>query len=553
MDCRSQLMVRNLDRILAILLLVATFGTYWQVQNNDFIYFDDPSYVTQNRPVKAGLTKDSLAWAFCTFHASNWHPLTWLSHMLDCQLYGLNPAGHHLTSLFFHLANTLLLFLVLRESTGRRWPSFLVAGLFALHPLHVESVAWVSERKDVLSTFFWMLTILTYIRYVQRPTFHLYLLTLFLFVCGLLAKPMLVTLPFVLLLFDYWPLGRIRSGVRYPIKLAQGNLYGAPMPTSHLVWEKIPFFVLAAASSIVTFLAQAEGRAIQSLDAIPLQARIFNAVFSYLRYMAKALWPNDLAVFYPHPGNTLGSWVALGSALILIFFTILVLRQALSRPYLTVGWFWFLGTLVPVIGLIQVGMQAMADRYTYIPLVGLFVVAAWGLADLLEKIRFHRSLSVLFTAVILCAFILVTWQQVKYWQDTLSLFHRALKVTKDNYAAHFVIARVEGERGTMDRAFFHYNKAVEIHPAFVAMMHNRVGYHLAEQGQLEAAVAQFTKALEIRSDYASAHNNLGVVLARKGQLDEAIVQFSEALKISPRYGKAQDNMENVRRQKALLP
>ena len=553
MDCRSQLMVRNLDRVLAILLLVATIGTYWQVQNNDFIYFDDPSYVTQNRHVKAGLTKDSLAWAFRTFHASNWHPLTWLSHMLDCQLYGLNPAGHHLTSLFFHLANTLLLFLVLRESTGRRWPSFLVAGLFALHPLHVESVAWISERKDVLSTFFWMLTILAYIRYVQRPTFHLYLLTLFLFVCGLLAKPMLVTLPFVLLLFDYWPLGRIRSGGRYPIKVAQGNLYGAPMPTGHLVWEKIPFFVLAAASSIVTFLAQAEGRAIQSLDAIPLQARIFNAVFSYLRYMAKALWPNDLAVFYPHPGNTLGSWVVLASALILVFFTILVLRQALSRPYLTVGWFWFLGTLVPVIGLIQVGMQAMADRYTYIPLVGLFVVAAWGLADLSKKIRFHHSLSVLCTVLILSALIPVTRQQLKYWQGTLSLFHHALKVTKDNYAAHFIIARVEGERGAMDRAFFHYNKAVEIHPAFVAMMHNRVGYHLAEQGQLEEAVAQFTKALEIRSDYASAHNNLGVVLARKGQLDEAIVQFLEALKISPRYAKAQDNIKNVRRQKALLP
>jgi tetratricopeptide (TPR) repeat protein len=545
-------MRRNLDRVLGLLLLIATIGVYWQVQHQEFIYFDDPSYVTDNQYVKRGLTRDGLAWAFSTFHGSNWHPLTWLSHMLDCELYGLNPAGHHLTNLFFHVANTLLLFLVFRESTGRLWRSFLVAALFALHPLHVESVAWVSERKDVLSTFFWMLTMLVYVRYTRHSRMSVYLLALSLFACGLLAKPMLVTLPFVLLLFDFWPLGRLQFARSSSEERDRKSSLVNPVPVSQLVWEKIPFLVLAGASSVVTFMAQSVGRAIQSLDALTLQLRIVNALVSYVVYLSKMLWPYSLAIFYPHPEKTLGLWPGLASALLLGFICAVVFREIPCRPYLAVGWLWFLGTLVPVIGLVQVGMQAMADRYTYIPLIGVFVAMVWAITDLVETRKLSRKLSAIFAALILCALMSSTWFQLQHWQNTLTLFHHALTATENNYAAHFIIARAEGERGNMDKALFHYNKAVEINPAYVAMMHNRIGYYLAEEEQPEEAISQFKEALKVRPDYANAHNNLGVMLARKGQMEEAIARFSEALKILPAYTEARKNLENAKRQKRLM-
>jgi tetratricopeptide (TPR) repeat protein len=534
----------SLDRALALILLIATIGAYWQVQHHDFIYFDDPAYVTDNNYVKPGLTKHGFAWAFSTFHASNWHPLTWLSHMLDCKLYGLNPAGHHLTNLFFHVANTLLLFLVLRESTGRRWPSFLVAGLFALHPLHVESVAWVSERKDVLSTFFWFLTMLVYVRYVQQPRIHRYMLALILFAAGLLAKPMLVTLPFVLLLFDYWPLGRLG----FATKTFSAHTRSA----AYLLWEKAPFFLLAGASAILTFIAQSAGRAVQSLEALPLQTRILNALVSYVIYMAKTVWPHDLAIFYPHPEDTAVWWPGLASAMLLGLLCIAALREAQKRPYLVVGWLWFMGTLVPVIGLVQVGMQAMADRYTYIPLIGLFVAIVWGLCDLFARGKLYQKLLAVSGGLVLCALMLCTWLQLQNWQNTLTLFQHSLRVTKDNYAAHFILARAEGEQGEIDKAFSHYNSAVKINPSYVAMMHNRFGYDLSEQGHLEKAAIQFTGAIQIRPDYANAYNNLGVVLARKGRFKEAITHFLEALRLSPGYGKARENLENARRQKNLM-
>ena len=543
MNVSSPINRHNTERLLGLFLLLMTIGVYLQVKNHEFIYFDDPAYVTENRHVQKGLTKEGLFWAFTTFHASNWHPLTWLSHMLDCHLYGLNPTGHHLTSLFFHVANSLLLFLVLRESTGRLWQSFLVAGLFALHPLHVESVAWVSERKDVLSTFFWMLTLLLYVRYTQAHGISRYVSTLLLFALGLLSKPMVVTLPFVLILLDYWPLGRVCWGR----KGEEGN----GLSIQRLLLEKIPFFVLSGASCIVTYIAQSEGRAIQSLDAIPLQSRILNALVSYVSYMAGMVWPHDLAVFYPHPVNNLGWWAGLASALFLLLLCIAVLHQVPSRPYLSVGWFWFLGSLIPVIGLVQVGMQALADRYTYIPLVGLFVAMVWGLSDFFKAHRVHPYLLSLFAGVLLLLLTALTWTQLHHWQNTFTLFQHTLRATKDNYAAHFILARAFGEHGRLDKAFEHYNRAVEIHPAFVAMMHNRVGYYLAEEGQIEDAISQFKGALEIRPDYPSALNNLGVVLARMGRLDEAISQFAEALKLWPGYTEARKNLENVRREKGL--
>lgn len=553
MHTNSEQRQGSLDRPLALLLLIITIGAYWQIQHHDFIYFDDPSYVTVNHHVKPGLTTHGLAWAFSTFHTSNWHPLTWLSHMLDCELYGLNPAGHHLTNLFFHVANTLLLFLVLRESTGRRWSSFLVAGLFALHPLHIESVAWVSERKDVLSTFFWFLTMLAYVRYVRQPGFHRYMLSLILFAAGLLAKPMLVTLPFVLLLFDYWPLGRLglpwAGSEKKPPRYSTADYVSA----RQLVLEKIPFLVLAASSSIVTFAAQSAGRAVLSLEALPLQARMLNALVSYVSYMGKMVWPHNLAVFYPHPEGMLTLWPGLASALFLVLLCILALRGARKRPFLLVGWFWFMGTLVPVIGLVQVGMQAMADRYTYIPLTGLFVAIVWGLSNLLERTgRIYRKLLAVGAGLVLFGLMLCTWLQLQHWRNTLTLFEHALRVTKDNYAAHFILARAEAERGAIDKALSHYHSAVKINPTYVSIMHNRVGYDLAEQGRLEEAIAEFTGALEICPDYAHAYNNLGVVFARKGQFQEAIRHFLKALELSSGYSKARENLENARRQNDLM-
>ena len=543
MGSYTDLFHRHMHRVLGLLLLIMTISVYWQVQQHDFIRFDDPYYVTQNRHVQDGLTKRSLVWALSSFHASNWHPLTWFSHMLDFQLYGLNPAGHHLFSLFLHIANTLLLFLLLRESTNQLWRSFLVAGLFALHPLHVESVAWISERKDVLSTFFWMFTMLAYVRYAKKPGMACYLFTLLLFALGLLAKPMLVTLPFVLILFDYWPLGRLHIW-KSPVEKDRETVSFAC-----IFWEKIPFFALSAASSIVTYIAQSQGGAIQPLRTYTIASRLFNAVVSYVRYIYKMIWPQDLAIFYPHPGTTLEWLPGLAASLFLVVFSIAVCRRAGRYPYLLTGWFWFLGTLVPVIGLIRVGMQAMADRYTYVPHIGLFIILVWGLSDFFKKQNVNRKLTALFWGIIISVLMALTWFQLQHWQNTLTLFQHALNVTRDNYAAHYIIARAHGARGNMDRAFFHYNRAVEISPVFVSMMHNRFGYHLFKQGQIEEAMVQFSGALEIEPDYANAHNNLGAILARKGQLDEAIRHFSEALKIQPDYSRARKNLQHAQPKK----
>ena len=540
---RSDLFQRHGHRLLGLLLLVATISVYWQVQQHDFIRYDDPYYVTENEHVRDGFSRQSLVWASRSFHASNWHPLTWLSHMLDFRLFGLNPAGHHLFNLFLHAANALLLFLLLRDATSLLWRSFLVAALFALHPLHVESVAWVSERKDVLSTFFWMLTVLAYFHYAKDPGMRRYVIALLCFGLALLSKPMVVTLPFLLLLLDYWPLCRLQTS-RRPMAEAQTT-----RPFAYLVREKIPFFVVSAASSVVTYVAQAQGGAIQPLAAHPVTIRTLNAVLSYARYIHKTVWPEDLAVFYPHPGLAL-EWLPCTVALLcLVIFTALVWRRAARYPYLLTGWLWFLGTLVPVIGLVQVGMQAMADRYTYVPITGLFIILVWGLADFLKGQQVSRKLVFLLWGTILFALTGITWFQLQHWHNSLTLFQHAIDVTQRNYAAHYIIARAHGADGNMDRAFYHYNRAVEICPMFVAIMHTRMGRHLFKQGRIEEAIAQFSGALEIEPDNASAHNNLGAILARKGHLDEAIGHFTEALRIQPDHARARENLESAQRRK----
>lgn len=363
--------------MVCLILILAIFTVFWQVRSHDFVNYDDDKYVTENRDVKAGLTTQSIIWAFTTTHASNWHPLTWLSHMLDISLFGLNPGWHHLTNLLFHIANTLLLFLILRGMTEEFWKSAFVAALFALHPLHVESVAWIAERKDVLSTFFWMLTILAYAYYVKHPVLRRYLFVLFSFLLGLMSKPMLVTLPFVLLLLDYWPLGRFQmeeSGItRNPKKHKSKHPEYQKSIALRLVREKTPFFVLAGFSSIITFIAQQHGGTVRSLEFLPVKTRVANALISYVAYIGKMIWPFNLAVLYPHPGTTLPMWQTILAGLFLLFISYLVIRKVKKLPYLSIGWFWYVGTLVPVIGLVQVGAQSMADRYTYIPLIGLFI------------------------------------------------------------------------------------------------------------------------------------------------------------------------------------
>jgi len=534
---------RHKPRLLGLLLVCMTAVAYWQVQYCDFLRYDDPYYVTGNATVSAGLTRDGFTWAFSSLHASNWHPATWLSHMLDCQVYGLNPIGHHFTSLLLHIANVLLLFLFLRESTGHVWRSFLVAGLFAVHPLHVESVVWIAERKDVLSVFLAMLTLVSYGRYTTTGKVALYLFSLFLYSLGLLAKPTLVVLPLILLLLDYWPFCRFHGdggGSRHhPSREAI---------LKRLLAEKAPFMVLAAGSSCITYIAQSQGGAVQTLTALPLQLRLLNGIVAYARYLYKTFVPDRLAVFYPHPGDTLG-WLQGASALLLVCAVSgAAIHQMRRRPHVFVGWFWFAGSLVPVLGFVQVGLQALADRYTYLPHIGLFTALVWGLCDVLHQYRIDRRLLVTLISATMLALVAVTWRQVGYWQDTSTLFHHALKVTRGNYAAHFMLAREAGAQGDMALAFSHYDRAVDIHPAFVAMMHNRIGHHLYSQGDLRQAELQFTGALGIRSDYSNAHNNLGVVLAHQERYRDAIRHFLSALKLSPGDGRIKENLENAQQQ-----
>ena len=412
-------------------MTAATLIAFWQVNHCDFINYDDPSYVTENIHIRHGITTEAIRWAFTTDYAANWHPVTWISHMLDVELFGLKPRWHHLTNLLFHIANTLLLFFVFHRMTKTTWQSAFVAALFALHPLHVESVAWVAERKDVLSTFFWMLTMGAYIHYVEHPRFRSYLAVFTFLALGLMSKPMLVTLPFILLLLDYWPLQRfeqktptqeIPAEINKPISASKREGKSSGKQTVQAIvkeeepadrkyqWalvrplliEKIPLFALAALSSITTFIVQQKGGSVASLEGIAPGVRIANAFVSYIIYVRKIIWPDDLAVFYPHPG-LLPFWQILGAVFLLIAVTVTVILEAKRFPYLAVGWLWFAGTLVPVIGIVQVGSQAMADRYTYVPLIGLFIMAAWGVPELLKNWRYRKEALAASSALILSA------------------------------------------------------------------------------------------------------------------------------------------------------
>ena len=540
MSLRTNIRSHRFELIVCVFLIVMTLAVYWQVLGYDFVNYDDDGYVTENPSVREGLTKKSILWAFTSFHIGNWHPLTWISHMLDCELFGLKPGMHHLTNLLFHTVNTLLLFLVLRRMTGSIWRSGFVAALFALHPLHVESVAWIAERKDVLSTLFWMLTLWTYVRYCERPAAFRYFLILIFFSLGLMAKAMLITLPFVLLLLDYWPLNRLN--LDWP-----GEKNDMQFKTSSIFWlflEKAPLFAITGVLVVVTFLAADKPGLLQSLDALPLQDRTANALVSYVSYIRKMIWPDDLAVFYPHPG-TVPIWPVVGAGLLLICLSIIFIRVFRSRPYLLVGWLWYLGTLVPVIGVIQGGAQAMADRYTYVPLIGLFIMIAWGIPDLLGKWR-HRRIVFSFSAgLVLSAVMLCTWFQLHHWRDSISLWKNALRMTHNNWIAHNNLGKFLLDEGWRIEQRRHLSKEILI----------RYGYHSVPIDELikappfketlQEAIGHYIEAIKIKSNYVGAYNNIGIALGYQGKYNEAINHFKKALHIRPDHEITRRNLEHT--------
>ena len=552
----------RLDFLVCLFLVLITLAVYQQVRNYEFVNYDDGVYITGNVEVQSGLTAANIRWALTDIHSGNWHPLTWLSHMLDIQLYGMRAGRHHLTNVLFHIINILLLFIVFRKMTGDLGQSSFVAALFALHPIHVESVAWVAERKNVLSTFFWMLTMWSYVRYIEQPEIKRYLLVILIFVLGLMSKPMLVTLPFVLLLLDFWPLCRFQFG-RFDNIVS--NLLRNPK-VIRPVLEKIPLIVLAAASCVVTLRVER----VYSFDLFPLQSRIANALVSYTGYIGKMIWPDNLACFYPYP-HLLPAWKVAGAGLLLVFTSFLAFKSARRRPYFLVGWLWYLGTLVPVIGLVQVGPQAMADRYTYVPLIGLFVVIAWGVPHIVAGWRHKRVLLATSAGIVISAFIVCTWFQIGLWQNSITLFENAIKVTDDNWLAHYNLAGALSGAENYDQAIIHYKKVIDIKPdqekvnynlalAFASnnnfdeaavyfrkalrispedpYVHNNLANMFFAQGKLDEAVLHYTKALQLNPEYADAHYNFGSLLMNRGRFKEALIHLAETIRITPDYAEA---------------
>ena len=554
------------------LLILATLTAYSQVGNHGFVNFDDDIYITQNPSIHDGITVQGLYWAFTTGHAANWHPLTWMSHMLDIQIFGLNPRGHHLTNLLFHVANVLLLFFVLNNMTKALWRSAFVAALFALHPLHVESVAWISERKDVLSTFFWMLTLVAYNRYAGTPRLRNYLAVIAVFALGLMAKPMLVTLPFVLVLLDYWPLRRFAgSKAAQSIPAAAQNCVpatrrkrkaGKPAPATGieapnpaaaafhrpagrpLVVEKIPLLVLAAFSCAATYIAQNKGGTVASTEVFTLGLRLTNAFVSYVIYIVKTVWPENLAVFYPHPGF-LPLWRILGAALFLIVVTFSVILKGRRFPYLPVGWLWFTGTLVPVIGVVQVGTQALADRYTYIPSIGLFIMAAWGIPEIFRQRSHAKNILAACAALCLLCLAILTRTQVGYWRDNISLFDHAVNVTTNNGAMYNNRGNALHSVGKNDQAIRDFDRAIEITPRF-AEAYNGRGLARKSMGDYVRAVEDFDKAIEINPSFVEAYNNRGLTRNIVGNYSQAVEDFDRAIQINPEMAPVYNNRGNAR-------
>ena len=543
-------MNRRLTILAYILLAIATAVVYSPVRRADFVNYDDENYVTQNAHVQAGLSWNTFTWGWRSTEWDNWQPLTWLSHALDCQLYGLNPVGHHFTNVLLHILNVLLLFLLLNRATAARGRSLLVAALFALHPLNVESVAWVAERKNVLSTLLFLLALGAYGRYAMKPDLRRYLPVLALFMLGLAAKPMVITLPFVLLLLDYWPLRRtekpsqpVRPHPRGLKKLPRqtgpllSNAALSPLPASwsRLVLEKAPLLILCAGSASITVLAQKRGGAVRSLQDFSLWVRLQNALYAYAMYIWKALWPTRLAVLYPHPGRSL-TVLQLGlAAVFLAAVSLFVWKLRLTRPYLVTGWLWYLGTLVPVIGLVQVGQQAMADRYAYIPLIGIFVMLVWGVDDWLDSRKISLPARAAAAAIILIALSILTWRQVGYWRDSDTLWSHALAMTENNLFAEESIGKSLVRAGRLQDALPHLEAVVRIDPRNPTRRTN-LGSGLAQSGRYQDAVREYETAISLTSDSEvriRCYETIALLYGLLGDYPRVRETYRQALQLDP--------------------
>ena len=614
----AKLTKNQLAALICLALALVTTALYWPISHHNFINFDDDDYITNNSHVQAGLTWAGVIWAFQTRAAANWHPLTWLSHMLDCQLYGLYPGGHHSTNLIFHVVNTLLLFLLLRQLTGALWRSAFVAALFAWHPLHVESVAWAAERKDVLSAFFWMLTLWAYARYAQSvtgsrrpgtgenpnaecrmpkqirnpntetpdqrcsnsdfgfltsPVSRYYCLALLFFACGLMSKPMVVTLPFVLLLLDFWPLNRFSS--------FQFQISSSEEPSTEsafrLIFEKMPFFALTLAASVVTYFVQTSGRGLWSPGVLSFSSRVANALWAYERYISKTFWPVDLSILYPHPYHW-PAGLAIGAALLLALWSGLSIWRARQNPYLPVGWFWFLGTLIPTIGLVQVGSQSMADRYMYIPSIGLFILVVWGINDFLNWRPHWRRITAFAGSVALAGCLVGTEIQLSYWQNSIKVFRHAIEVTTDNFVAYTCLGMTLSDLGLKKEAMELCAEAVKISPNSQVAQYNfgmallrnhrldealahldaagRLAPHNSEiqynlgmvlllHGRPDVAASHFAAVLVERPDFAEAHYHLAQALSQQYKSKEAIFHYREALRLKPEFPEAKAALDQI--------
>ena len=527
---------RKAEVFVALFLIIGILIIYSQTMHHDFVVYDDRTYITGNPNVLEGMTSESIRWAF-SFKAKDktyWHPITWLSHMLDIQLFGMNAGSHLMINLMVHTLNTLLLLYVLRRMTGELWPSAIVAALFALHPLNVESVAWVAARKNLLSTMFWMFTILAYVRYVEKPHLKRYALILTVFSLGLLTKPMLVTLPCVLLLLDFWPLRRFQFGQRRTLDHPNVSM-------GRLILEKVPLLVLSAVSVYISTFSLYNYGDLVAVDSVPMRLRVGNALVSYMAYLGKMAVPLNLTCFYPFPIEV-PLWKSTGALALIAAGTIAAARLFRQQPYFLIGWLWYLGTLFPVIGLMQAGLwPAIADRFVYVPLIGIYVIIAWSLAELSKKKGRNIVWISAAATILILALVGFSHKQVGYWKNSITLFSHAVAVTKENYLSHYALGYAYEQKRKIEDAIFHYKAALEINPNEVDVHYN-LAILLASKGDLEGAIRYYKNVLRIEPVDAQAHNNLGNIFFRREKWDKAVRHYQEAIDIDPGYAMAHNNL-----------
>lgn len=524
--------------MVALSLILAILFIYYQTRSFDFVLLDDDVYILNNPYTSRGLSSENVKWAFSSSHGGFWIPLTWLTYMVDSQLHGLDAGYYHMTNLIFHILNTLLLFAVFRQMTGDIWRSGFVAALFAVHPVHVESVAWVSERKDLLFAFFWLLTMWRYHHYAKQPCIRRYSVVALFFAAGLMSKPMMVTLPCALLLCDYWPLRRLQFN-RDP------HSDGAYPKVSLIraVLEKVPLIILSIAASTLTFVQQHAHGAVSSIDNTPLSLRMANVLVSYMKYMANLLWPHDLTAIYPYPA-AIPIWQTAGALLLLGFISFLAIKHWARHPYFAMGWLWFLGTLVPVIGIVKFGSHAMADRYTYVTFIGLYIMIAWGGGQLLSRCPYKKMVFVSVAAAIIAVLGITAKVQASYWRNSIQLFQHAVEVTRDNFLAHRNLGLALSYHGKLDEALGHFKKALRIRPTS-ARCYNDIGTYFMIKGRYDESIGYFKNALQLRPNFPKAHNNLGLVLMAQGKYEDAASHFESALESDPDFKPARRNLKKA--------